>query len=81
MTQTQPQHPNAAGADPSNPLGGRTAPGWREEYQPNRKYLNASNWFFLALKVFGYNLLGYFMVALIALVVFFVIRLLANVGS
>jgi len=26
---------------------------------PNRKYLSASNTIFLALKVFGYNVLGY----------------------
>lgn len=38
-------------------------------YQPPtnpkpRKVLEARNWFFLALKVFGYNLLGYLIIAL-----------------
>jgi hypothetical protein len=36
-----------------------------EPYRPDRKYLSASNTLFLALKVFGYSLLGYLIIVLI----------------
>ena len=51
------------------PLGDRTAP----LPQGGVKYLSARNWFFLALKVFGYNLLGYFLIALPILLILFLI--------
>jgi hypothetical protein len=37
----------------------------------NRVYLSASNRFYLALKTFGYSLLGYFIIAVILVVFVF----------
>lgn len=34
------------------------------QYDPTRKYLSASNFFFLALKVFGYNVVGYLIIVI-----------------
>lgn len=35
-----------------------------EPYRPERKYLSASNWFFLALKVAGYAFIGSLVISL-----------------
>lgn len=49
------------------------------EYDPRRVYLSANNRINLALKVFGYSVLGYFILALISIVVFTIFGAIANV--
>lgn len=44
----------------------------------HRVYLSASNRFTLALKTFGYSILGYLMVAIVILVVLWLIGTLAT---
>ncbi|MGH2358351.1 MAG: hypothetical protein ACRDGJ_10125 [Candidatus Limnocylindria bacterium] len=51
-----------------------------EEYDPKRVYLSASNRVNLALKVFGYSVLGYLILALIFITVFALFGFLANLG-
>lgn len=49
-----------------------------EEYRPDRKYLSASNWVFLALKVFGYNVLGYLLIVIPLAILFAVFAFVAG---
>ena len=46
----------------------------------NRVYLSASNHFYLALKTFGYSLVGYLLLALVVLVVVFVGAFIAELS-
>lgn len=41
----------------------------------------ASNWFFLALKTFGYSFLGYLILALVIVLVVFVVGLVVNASA
>jgi hypothetical protein len=48
---------------------------------PPRVYLSASNRFYLALKVFGYNLLGYLVIVGIFLVIALIVGLASLVAG